>query len=282
MIVEFYTDFEKFKSDTREVLLEHEAQNNLFLGNLLYGQYNENWLLITVKEDGGSVLLSCLLTPPFNLLVYETGNRDSGSALEWLIDAIVERNYNIPGILCKDKLAERFAAYYCKKANVSAHKELDMNLMILDKAPRASATPGRLRILSAEDLFFVPYWELQFNTECGLPRQELEDMIRKAKRDIDAEKHYIWEDRVPVSQAVNGRNTVNGGGVNGGYTPPVYRGRGDSTACVGAVCRKMFGQGKQFCCLFADKEKPVSNKVYKNIGFQTQCVFSEIKFCRED
>jgi hypothetical protein len=69
-----YVTTDSFQQDVLDVLLEDEAQNNLplsFLGNKT--EIVTNWLMAAVRDDNGSVVLTAACTPPYNIVLYETG-----------------------------------------------------------------------------------------------------------------------------------------------------------------------------------------------------------------
>ena len=72
-----YSKLEDFAADTFEILVENEVQNNLpisFIKNE-NGHDTSNWLLTTIKDESGSVILTAACTPPFNIVMYETSKR---------------------------------------------------------------------------------------------------------------------------------------------------------------------------------------------------------------
>lgn len=90
MIFTHYTKLADFGADTLDILLESEVQNNLpisFINNE-HDYDTSNWLLASVKDDNGSVVLTAACTPPFNIVLYETGNKSYGAAVELLSDEL--------------------------------------------------------------------------------------------------------------------------------------------------------------------------------------------------
>ena len=75
-----YTDIEQFKNDVLDILLEDEVQNNLPVSIVLNSsQYNsDNWLLSTVTDNEGVIVLVAICTLPFNILLYEPLRGDKG------------------------------------------------------------------------------------------------------------------------------------------------------------------------------------------------------------
>jgi hypothetical protein len=89
MIFTRYDDTGSFATDTLEIMLEHEVQNNLpisFIGDETAAK--SDWLLASVKDPNGGVVLVAACTPPFNIVLFETGNRRNDDAVRLLSDEL--------------------------------------------------------------------------------------------------------------------------------------------------------------------------------------------------
>ena len=51
------------------------------------------------------------------------------------------------------------------------------------------------------------------------------------------------------------------------YTPMEYRNRGYAAALIYNLSNKLIDEGAKYLSLFADVENPVSNYVYRKLGF---------------
>ena len=85
------------------------------------------------------------------------------------------------------------------------------------------------------------------------------------------ERSVVWlmenEAGEPVSMANSGRMLEGWACVSGVYTPPEHRGKGYCQVTVAALCRELLASGKGYITLFVDKKNPISNRVYRKIGF---------------
>ena len=102
-IVQFklYTNVHDFYHDTYDVLMRHEAQNMILLGNIIMGHEGKdksdwrdpaNWLMATVSDAKG-IRLTALMTPPHNITLYATDNIIDSRALDCLVDALKTMKY---------------------------------------------------------------------------------------------------------------------------------------------------------------------------------------------
>ncbi|MDR3552851.1 MAG: GNAT family N-acetyltransferase [Clostridia bacterium] len=275
-----YDGAQAFIDGTFNVLLEREAQNNLMIANAQRGIGKDisGWFAASVDGEDGGVLLSALAMPPYPMLLYETRSTGGDEAIRMLAKEIAGIGYSIAGVLAQVETSKRFAAEYCAFTDQTVSSAVSMNEMICTEAVAPHGVPGILRLLTVDDLFFAPFWETEFSRECGINVRELAGRFGAARRRVREATQFIWEDQIPVSMAINGRKTPSGAVLNGVYTPPPYRRRGYATACVSSLTQRLLGEGKQFCCLFADAANPVSNGVYNRIGYRNDCVLSEIHF----
>jgi predicted GNAT family acetyltransferase len=271
-----YGDTDSFAADALEILLENEVQNNLpisFIGNKTDAV--RSWLLATVKDEHGGVALTAACTPPFNLILYETRNEPNDVAVTLLSAELKSMGFTFPGVLAEQALAGRFAEIHsCSRY----HRHSSMNIMRLDAVSDLPMSPGAIRPIREDDLYFAPYWGRAFGEECNTQVFDIPTTTTNIRRHIGKDTFYIWEDGVPVSQAVNGRNTINGAVVTYVYTPPLYRGRGYASSCVATLTQMLLDRGHKFCALFADAENPISNGIYRKIGYRDVCIYDELKF----
>jgi len=273
-----YTDVESFKADVLDILLEDEVQNNVPISIVLNSsKYNaDDWLLSTVTDDNGVIVLIAICTLPFNLLLYEPSEKINEKSIGFLVTEIKRIDFIPPGVLAKSELARCFADAFCGSDGNTL--KMTMKLMRLDKLAEYKQAPGFYRLLTEEDLAYTPSWEHAFCIDCGLPSYTYTDNLERIKSRLGKDIHYMWEDGEPVSQAVYGRDTPNGAAVNWVYTPPQFRGRGYATSVVAVLTKSLLDRGKKFCYLFADAANPASCAVYHKLGYYDVCTFDEIKF----
>ena len=158
MKIERYTDSKAFGADVLDILNRREVQNNLLIGiaNNVHGYDTSNWLMATVKDDAGDVVLTAICTPPFKFLLYETDNKPNDEAVKMLANELKSTGFTAPGVLGEQSLARRFAEVYGGESGYHRHSSL--NVMRLDAVADIERSPGHCRVLTEDDLFFAPYW----------------------------------------------------------------------------------------------------------------------------
>jgi hypothetical protein len=268
-----YENVQSFGADVHEILLENEVQNNLPISFIKSGQEcdSSEWLLASIKDEAGGILLTAACTPPYKIVLYETKNKPNDAAVKLLSNEIKLMKNQIPGVLAEQGLARRFADVHAG----NSERKMSMNVMQLSSLNDTEKAPGFCRELREDDMFYMPYWFKAFGDECNTIADSSVEYLKKR---IGENAHYIWEKGHPVSCACNHRNTENGAGIGFVYTPPHYRGRGYASSVVTELSRSLLERGNKFCFLFADAENPVSCGIYRKLGFRDMCVFDEIEF----
>jgi hypothetical protein len=171
MKIQFYKDTDSFAADALDILLENEVQNN-FPISFMSNKTDEvsKWLMATIKDDSGGVVLTAACTPPFNIILYETRNIPNYNALNLLVQELPATGFTLPGVLAEQGLANRFAEAY---ARGNFQRKVSMSVMRLDKISEFAKSSGTCRLATENDLFFLPYWSLHFGLELNLPTAEI-------------------------------------------------------------------------------------------------------------
>lgn len=278
MKLQIYTSTEAFGADVLELLSRFEVQNNLPISFIRNERKEDtsHWLMAAVRDENGNILLTAAQTPPHNIVLFETDNRPSGEAVNFLCGELKKRGAAIPGVLAEKDLARRFAEAY---AGTAFHTHVSMKVMRLDSVRSLTQPAGRPRPLTERDFYFAPYWERASAEDCGVGTHSVPEALEIIQKRLEEGGQFYWEDGgIPVSQAAVCRSTGDGAVIGAVYTPPFFRGKGYCTANVAALCRHALNHGYKYCCLFADAANPISCGIYHKIGFMAQCTTDEIRF----
>jgi hypothetical protein len=282
-----YTDVKEFYRDTYDILLRHEAQNVIPLGNLIIGNKGEdkegwrdpaNWFMATVSNAEG-IHLTALMTPPHNLTFYATDNIENPHALECLVDELIKTNNTFPAIMAEKSLAESFVKLYTAKKGIGYEVEKNQRIYEMT-ALNPDIKTGTVRPAKESDMAFLPYWGEAFHSECYNNPMHVPNDVEGYRYIIDTRKNrYIMEeDGIPVTMAGISRELVNVCVVGPVYTPPYFRRKGYASACVAAVSQIVFDKGYKKCVLYTDLANPVSNSIYMKIGYVPVCDSVVIKW----
>lgn len=287
MLFKLYADIHEFYNDTYDLLMRHEAQNVIPLGNIIMGHEGKDktdwrdpakWIMATVSDDTG-IRLTALMTPPFNLTLYATDNIIDNDAIDCLIDGF--KDFEIPGITTEKQLAEKFAKAYTSRMGLNYETTMSQRIYELKSVNSGIKHFGKIRLLDERDMHFFPFWmEASYasstygQTEMSIP-QNIDDYRYR----LSTKKLYVLElDGIPVSMAGYSREMETVIGISYVYTPPYFRGKGYATSCVAQLSQMALNQGYKSCVLYTDLQNPTSNRIYQKIGYQPICDSVMLKF----
>lgn len=285
-----YHDPKAFYQAVYDTMMRHEAQNILPLGNIMLGNRGTdtegwrnpaNWFMATVT-DGDALLLTAIMTPPFNLTLYATDNALDAAAVQFLIDHMP---VPYPGVTTTKPLAQLFTRLYCEKTGASHEIETDLRLYELESVkPDLLAAVRKpeynLRLAEERDMAYLPYWGEGFNLDCfNAPITITEATADTYRAVINRRNRYILEHHgVPVTMAGINRELVTVCTIAAVYTPPYFRKKGYASLCVAAISQIGLEKGFKKCTLYTDLANPISNSIYMKIGYKPVSDSLQVKF----
>jgi len=287
MAFKLYTDIHKFYNVTFDLLMRHEAQNVIILGNIIIGHTGTdktewrdpaNWLMATV-ETAGEIQLVALMTPPKGLTLYLKDNIIDEELITCLVEGL--KNHTIPSVISTNDISFYFAEAYCKSKGLKYEIKDNMRLHELTKVNPTLPQIGTLRLAEERDMHFLPYWHEAFQiciTKNGVIMNEPQDggIFHHL---ISLKNRFILEyEGVPVSMAAITRELKIGCNIAGVYTPPYFRGKGYASSCVAKVSQIILDRGFEKSILTTDLLNPTSNKIYQEIGYIPICDTVNIEF----
>jgi uncharacterized protein len=271
MKASFYKGAPEFLSCVNQLLSGNEARYGLITGivkrlvnNPHFYSSDDPWFCIV--RDETEIFAAAIRTPPFRvLLAYFSGNPVAAAKL--LVDAVPGLSSAIPGIVGDLEITDPFAQQWCVRNHVHIDGTQEQRIYQLDRVNAVNGAPGHLRLASLAEKELLARWQL-LSSEDIYGAANLKIPVMDIKPAIERNDVYLWEDNIPVSMAARTRPTDNGITVSLVYTPPEFRRRGYATSCVSALCTELLGSGYKFCTLYTDLANPISNSIYKIIGFK--------------
>ena len=267
MAIKLYPTPRDFLRDNSAFLDRYEVQSQLNRGNaaahrdepsapaLLFGR---------VELDGAPVLLFGN-TLPWNLCL-NSADPDPSKAVSELASYLRDKNIEITGVTARDALCQAFMAAYGGKFTLRE----TLDIMVLSTLIEPPPCPGTVQKAAMSDLDLIVDWKCAIIREAlheePVPERVRETTIGQLKRSVVCLKRDPSGE--PVSMANSGRMLERGACVSGVYTPPEHRGKGYCQNTVAALCRELLACGKSYITLFVDKKNPISNRVYRKIGFE--------------
>lgn len=286
MLVRRFDDPTAFQEAATPYLLRDEARHNLLFGISttliqrpdLYEAFD---LWVVSEED--EVTAVALRTHPFNLVLAQPS---SDTALDMLVDRLVQERQVIPGVIAAIPELEAFVGAWTSENALDATRVLRHGVYELREVLPVPAAPGNARPVTPRDREQVIPWIIAFAEEALPEDNETERQIRLVEARLAATGDaglWFWEDGGrPVSISGYGGATPNGMRIGPVYTPPELRGRGYATTLVAEQSRWLLGTGRTLCFLYADLDNPTSNALYRRIGYRMIAEAGEVRFDPRD
>jgi len=280
MTFNIYKDINTFYHATYNVLMRHEAQNVVPLGNVIIGYEGKdktgwrdpaNFFIATVTDDNNEIVLTAIKTGDKNLTFYATDNKNDPAALTCLINGMEAQKITIPGVMAEKSLNEIFIPMYTKHFGLSVKKTENQRIYELTEVNPEIPQPV-IRPVDMKDMHFLPYWIEGFFCDCFGDPITASAGIKDYHYHINANRLWVLEDGgIPVTMAKIARDLQNLCVIGMVYTPPYFRKNGYATACVAALSQIALDKGFKKCVLYTDLANPISNSIYQKIGYKPIC-----------
>lgn len=263
----------EFLNVNKQILLEREAVSQLLLFNALQ---NRETLKSTdcvfgkaVDDNGENCFMFCNVKP-YNCVIYVPKTLTNKEAYTTLVDYLLTNKYYFNGINANKLSCKAFCEAYKERVPGAVFEQhLSMDIMELRHLADIPLVKGQCCAASKQDLQLIANWIIQFNLDALSWKISYEDIKDKVAEGIEKGIYYIFrnEQGMPVSMAAAARKLIHGTAISYVYTPKEVRGRGYAAANMYYLGKKLLSEGNDFCCLFVDKKNPISNQVYKKIGY---------------
>jgi GNAT superfamily N-acetyltransferase len=258
-------------------LMEAEAENNLTIGIALAradgDPPGEEPAFFATVEDDARVVGTLFRTPP-HMLGF------SPMPLEGvpLVDEVAAARWDaLPGAVGPEAPVESFAKLWSARHGVAARVEMRMGIYHLQQVAYPDPAPaGAMREPRIEEKPLLVEWMEGFERDTGIFSTGAETMVARM---LEAGALRLWEDAGrPVSMAGASGTTPRGIRIGYVYTPPDLRGRGYAKVLTAALSQRLLDQGRRFCFLYTNLADPVSNGIYRRIGYEQVATAVAVRF----
>ena len=273
MRIKTYPFVNDFLIENEHLLLREEAINQLILFNAHIKKkepIGEGLICGTVNDERDEVVLIFFNALPYNLLIYPVNKHIDVSGINRLVEYLIENKTNIKGINANKAICDIFINYYKELTGAEFSMHLAMDIMELRELNPIDLAPGYFRATTNEDLELVVNWSIKFMKEAMDEEFNREAACEKMKDRLKVGGMYLFEDinHKAVAMAAATRQLTNGVSISWVYTDEIKRGKGYGEAVVYNLSKLYLEKGNKFCCLFVDKTNPISNRVYKKMGYR--------------
>jgi GNAT superfamily N-acetyltransferase len=261
-----FRNIHEYLSSVIPFLEKDETRNGIFLG-ALDSLKNDPPVSVPVMAQAvsGNEVIGAAFYRNRNLLL--AGDFDG--AAEELARHLVVEGVDVPAVVGLNPETDAFARAWSLTRKCEAWLACNQGLYRLSQVRWPPLVNGVMRPARIEDSNLIYSWLVNFHKE-AVPWEPFDPNELKvtSERRIRQGTTFVWEDddRL-VAMASLTRPSQKGITVNAVYTPLELRCRGYGSALVAAVSQEGLNRGKDFCILYTDMANPVSNSIYRKIGY---------------
>ncbi len=263
----------------REFLVRHEATNTIQLSGFIAQDSVDPQVTVLVAVDGENVVGVATQGGSFMMLL---SHNESSLVTDALVDAVVARGIEIPGVMGPSDAALAFANRWSTKTGRSFVPGMAQRILATSLVKPPVAVPGSWRLMTEGDHPMLTTWFTEFLIEAdGAPpetaRSGGEAMLRRRIGGL------IWidADGAPVSIACFKAPTTNSIRIGPVYTPKDFRRQGYAGAVTAATTQLMLDRGYGFVCLYTDAANATANHVYEDIGYEVVSDSMQYRFAEQ-
>ena len=274
--VDRFDNATQYYQKVESYLLQQEAIHCLILGiskGLCRPQNDASQPYLTVVENNKSIVATAIQTPPRKLIL----SRAIATEAVELIARDLANNFHLPGVIAPKIEAETFIDSWQHLTGQSCRLDVAMSVHQLETVQPINIAAGKLRLAEESDRDLLINWGQAFEREALGDNEPKSDHTLWFDRHLKNQSLFVWQDNVTVSMAACGGATPNGIRINAVYTPPEYRGKGYATSCVTQISRQLRDRYR-YCFLFTNLANPVSNRIYRKIGFLPMAEIDDYSF----
>ncbi len=268
MPVVFDTDAKEFLKKHGQTLQRREAEHNLILSlcqmAIAKGR-DSNIRMATLLDDEGFVL-AAVQTPPHNIVL----SHGDANALQPLVDAVKDAGWTFPGIVGPSDVSASFQTLWTEKTGEAPIEYMDQIIYSLVNVQMPPAIDGQLRWAKPDEAKRTGSWIRAFSAD-ALPQAEQisdKEAAKRAEDMIKAQRLAVWDVKGKAVAQAGVSGTAEVARISMVYTPVEERGNGYASAVVANLSAEQLKAGKKMCCLYADARNPVSNSIYRKIGYE--------------
>jgi hypothetical protein len=262
------TDMLEFGVRAKNFLMQDEATNCLMVGIVMRliaaPETGQHYAAVVQRDE--QTIAAAFRQSGFKLII----TRASDEATRAMAEGWPQDGTGLDHAAGPAPDIERFATHYRAWTGRKSRTGIAQCLYRGEEIAARHKAPGVMRLATPADLPFLKQWLAGYTSETQGPSIAIE-------RHIAAERLHLWINNGPVAMASVSGTTPNSARLSLVYTPPAHRGQGYGQAIVAGLAQKMLQQ-MRFCTLFTDISNPVSNDLYRKIGFRPVCDFLDVHF----
>ena len=214
-----------------------------------------------VATDGNAVV-GVAFQSPLNLRAIVTPMEPN--VVRSVVDAISDAKVRLPGVGGDATTAAHFAGQWAERQKSAVVPFMGQRIYEVDKVEEPTGVKGHLRKAILGDRERLIDWVRRFYADTtSVQESEAECLV---DRRLPAGQLWLWDNAGVVSIASRTVPVEGVVRVQLVYTPPEHRSKGYASACVASLSKQIRDEGHR-CILYTDLGNPISNAIYRRIGY---------------
>lgn len=230
-------------------------------------------------RDQDEIYTIFIYRPPYNLVVHPLRSM-SNHEIGLFTEAIYKKDPSIPGINAPDQFAHAFSETFKSLSGRGYQLHLSMDIMEIRKLKPVKLPLVSCRLAQENDLPILDQWTCAFQEEALHESPDPVIIHQKSVERVSKKQCYliIDEEHIPRAMGLLTRPMKKGIAITLVYTEPKSRGMGYGMSVAYHLSKIAFDMGYEYVTLYVDRSNPISNRVYKNVGFHVVIDQSDYRF----
>lgn len=260
--------------DQDEPLLQLVITNTNYLM-----EHHEQKAFFGVGKEHSRILFIFMYRPPYNLVVHSFREINDNDMMTFAQN-IFEKEPHIPGINAPDAFAKGFSSCFSRISGRNHKPYLHMDIMVIKSLKPVILPIVTCRLAQQSDLSLLNEWTLKFSEEALHTTPDFASVNERSMERISKKQCYLIydEQNKPRAMGLLTRPMKKGIAISLVYTEKASRGLGYGMAVAYYLSKAAFEMGYQYVSLYVDKSNPISNKVYRKVGFEVISDQSDYRF----
>ncbi|MGH7686658.1 MAG: GNAT family N-acetyltransferase [Candidatus Dormibacteria bacterium] len=277
VVVHATDDVEEYAAQVTPFLEADPVERNVLLTVMVQALNGATWSgppQFWWLTQAGAVVGASSWTPVYPLLISSVPYGAAAALADSALERAAAIDVRLPGVTGPRDSAGDVAAVLAERTEMHVTENMRMIVHDLPDIHDVPEPPGGTRVAFPNEAPLVAEWMRAFAEDVRATHGNIATSVRAA---IEQRRILLWVDGgVPRSTAA--RQPAVGGVTRIGavYTPPEHRGHGYARRLVYEVSRyALGGPGVRTCTLNTDATNPVSNAIYRQIGYRPVAEHSE-------
>ena len=192
---------------------------------------------------------------------------------------VYKQDRKLLGVNAETEMAHKFAKFYCEIAKQQYRLENPLKILVLENIlPKQNINKAVFRKATEQERPILTRYIKEFHEEALNEEVSDEHVNQKFEAYLEKGYYFLEKEAKIVSQAVIGRTLIKGKSISGVYTPKEERGKRYAYDLVYTLSKKCLDEGAEYCVSYTDAENPISNHIYKKIGYVKRVECEELEF----